>query len=51
MYLDPPASEERVPSSYPFRVALGLSALGVLFVGIVPGPLLRLAEIAVGSLA
>ena len=51
MYLEPPASEERVPSSYPFRVALGLSALGVLFVGIVPGPLLRLAEIAVGNLA
>ena len=51
MYLEPPASEDRIPSSYPFRVALGLSALGVLFVGIVPGPLLRLAEIAVGNLA
>ncbi|MCE2403650.1 MAG: NADH-quinone oxidoreductase subunit N [Dehalococcoidia bacterium] len=50
MYLDPPASEERLPSSYPFRLALGLSVLAVLFVGIVPGPLLRLAEIAVGNL-
>ena len=50
MYLEPAASEERLPSSYPFRLALGLSVLAVLFVGVVPGPLFRLAEIAVGSL-
>ena len=50
MYLEPPHSEERVPSSHAFRVALGVSVLGVLVIGIVPGPLLRLAEIAVGTL-
>ena len=50
MYLEPAPSEERVPSSHAFRVALGLSALGVLVIGVVPGPLLRLAEIAVGTL-
>ena len=50
MYLEPPHSEERVPSSHVFRVALGVSVLGVLVIGIVPGPLLRLAEIAVGTL-
>ena len=50
MYLEPAPSEERVPSSHPFRLALGTSVLGVLVVGIVPGPLLRLAEIAVWTL-
>ena len=50
MYLEPPASEEKVPSSYAFRVALGVPVLGVLVIGIVPGPLLRLAEISVGTL-
>ncbi len=50
MYLEPAPSEEKVPSSYVFRVALGISVLGVLGVGILPGPLLRLAEISVGSL-
>ena len=50
MYLVPSPSEERVPSSYAFRAALGVAALGVLVIGIVPGPLLRLAEIAVNTL-
>ncbi len=50
MYLEPPLSEEKVPTSYAFRAALGVSALGVLVVGIVPGPLLRLAEISVATL-
>ena len=50
MYLDPSASEERVPSSPVFRVALGVSALGILVFGIVPGPLLRLAELSVETL-
>jgi NADH-quinone oxidoreductase subunit N len=50
MYLEPAPSEERVPSSHAFRAALGLSALGVVVIGIVPGPLLRLAEISVGTL-
>ena len=50
MYLEPAASDERVPSSHAFRVALGISALGVVAIGIVPGPLLRLAEISVSTL-
>ena len=50
MYLEPAQSEEKVPSSHVFRAALGLSVLGVLAMGIVPGPLLRLAEISVGTL-
>ena len=50
MYMEPAPSEERVPSSQAFRVALGVSALGILVTGVVPGPLLRLAEISVGTL-
>ena len=50
MYLAPAPSEEKVPSSPVFRIALGVSVLGILVVGVVPGPLLRLAEIAVGTL-
>ena len=50
MYLEPPPSEERVPSSPVFRIALGISALGILVFGIVPGPLLKLAEFSVETL-
>ena len=50
MYLEPAPSDERVPSSQALRVALGVSALGILVIGVVPGPLLRLAEISVGTL-
>ena len=50
MYLQPAPSEERVPSTNVFRVALGLSTLGIVVVGIIPGPLLRLAEISVDTL-
>ena len=50
MYLDPAPSEEKVPSSHAFRIALGISALTVVALGIVPGPLLRLAEISVSTL-
>ena len=50
MYLQPTPSQERVPSSLPFRLALGLCGLGVLFLGIVPGPLLGAAQTAVGTL-
>ena len=49
MYLQPAASEEAVPSSYAFHAALGISALGVLVIGVVPGPLLKAAETAVNS--
>ncbi|MBI4297137.1 MAG: NADH-quinone oxidoreductase subunit N, partial [Chloroflexi bacterium] len=47
MYLQPAPSSDRVPSSAPFRLALALSGLGVLVLGIVPGPLLNAAQIAV----
>jgi len=46
MWLGQPASEEKVPSSGALRLALSLSILGVLFLGIVPGFVMRLAEIA-----
>ena len=48
MWLGEPASEEKVPSSGALRVALALSCLGVLLLGIVPGFIMRLAELAAG---
>ncbi|MBA7658308.1 NAD(P)H-quinone oxidoreductase subunit 2 [subsurface metagenome] len=48
MWLGEPASEEKVPSSGALRVALSLSCLGVLLLGIVPGFIMRLAELAAG---
>ena len=50
MYLDPSPDEERVPASQALRASLGISALGILVIGIVPGPLLRLAELSVDVL-
>jgi len=46
MWLGKPASEEKVPSSGALRVALALSCLGVLLLGIVPGLMMKLAGIA-----
>ncbi|MBI2861041.1 MAG: NADH-quinone oxidoreductase subunit N [Chloroflexi bacterium] len=46
MWFGEPVSGERVPSTASLRLALTLSALGVLFIGIAPGPVMRLAEIA-----
>ena len=46
MWLGEPASEEKVPSSGALRVALALSCLGVLLLGIIPGYVMRLAEMA-----
>ena len=46
MYLDPPTSEEGVPTSPSLKLALGVSALGVLVFGFLPGPLLRLVELS-----
>lgn len=51
MYLDTAASEEPVPSPAPVRVAVLLSAAGVLVLGVFPSPLLRLAETAVRVLS
>jgi len=46
MWLGEPASEEKVPSSGALRVALSLSCLGVLLLGIIPGFVMKLAELA-----
>ncbi|MFH1382436.1 MAG: NADH-quinone oxidoreductase subunit N [Chloroflexota bacterium] len=46
MWFGEPASAERVPSSGALRLALSLSCLGVLFLGIVPGFVLNLAQAA-----
>ena len=47
MYLGAPLSEEKVPSSGALRAALSFSCLGVLFLGIYPWALLKVAESAV----
>ncbi len=46
MWLGEPASEEKVPSSGALRVALSLSCLGVLLLGIIPGYIMKMAEAA-----
>lgn len=46
MWLGEPASEEKVPSSVALRVALSLSCLGVLLLGIIPGFVMKLTELA-----
>ena len=46
MWLGEPASEEKVPSSGSLRLALALSCLGVLLLGIIPGFAMKLAEFA-----
>ena len=51
MWLGEPASEEKVPSSGALRVALALSCLGVLLLGIIPGLMMKLAELASRILA
>jgi NADH-quinone oxidoreductase subunit N len=51
MYLAPALSEERVPASWPLGFALGVATLGVLFIGVVPTPLISAAERAVNVFA
>lgn len=46
MWFGEPASDEKVPSSGALRLALFLSCLGVLLLGIVPGLVMRVAEFA-----
>jgi NADH-quinone oxidoreductase subunit N len=46
MWLGEPASAEAVPSSASLRVALSLSCLGVLFLGIAPSLVMKAAEAA-----
>ncbi len=51
MYLEQPLSEERVPSSVALRLALTVACVGVLVLGVMPEPLLRIAELAVITLS
>ncbi|MFQ5996090.1 MAG: NADH-quinone oxidoreductase subunit N [Dehalococcoidales bacterium] len=46
MWLGQAASKEKVPSSGALRLALSLSCLGVLLLGIIPGYVMKLAEFA-----
>lgn len=46
MYLQEPASAERIPASASLRVALLVSAVAVLVLGLNPDPLLGIAELA-----
>jgi NADH-quinone oxidoreductase subunit N len=46
MWFNEPISPEKVPSSVALKIALALTSLGVLFVGIAPGWLMKLAETA-----
>jgi len=46
MWMDKPASRAKVPSSTALRVALALSCLGVLLLGIIPGFVMKLAQMA-----
>jgi NADH-quinone oxidoreductase subunit N len=46
MWLGEPASPEKVPSSGAPRLALFICCLGVLLLGIIPGLVMRLAEVA-----
>jgi len=46
MWLGEPVSAEKVSSSVALRVALSLSCLGVLLLGVIPGFVMRLAELA-----
>ena len=51
MWLSQAASEEKVPSSGALRLALSLSCLGVLILGIIPGYVMKLAELAASMFA
>ena len=44
MWFGEPASEEKIPSSVAPRIALILTCLGVLLLGLIPGLVMRLAE-------
>ncbi len=46
MWFGTPASEEKVPSTGALRLALAISCLGVLLLGIMPGYIMKLAELA-----
>jgi NADH-quinone oxidoreductase subunit N len=51
MWFNEPSSAEGVPSSLALRIALGFSCVGVLFIGLAPGSLMKLAETAARMLS
>ena len=46
MWFNPAASREKVPSSIPPKIALAICCLGVLLLGVIPGLIMKLAELA-----
>ena len=50
MFLAPAESEERITYSSPVLVAVAVSAIGILLIGILPGPLFEITESAVRTL-
>ena len=46
MWLGEAASDEKVPSSIALRVGLVLSSIGVLLLGVIPGYVMKVAEVA-----
>ena len=50
MYMERPESEERVTTAYVPQVALYVSAIGILALGVFPGPLIKFAETAAAVL-
>ena len=46
MWFGEPASTERVPSSGALRLALAISCAGVLVLGIIPGAVMKIAQLA-----
>ncbi len=50
MYMAPGEPGELVPSSMPVRLSLALTSLGVLGLGVLPGPLIKVSEAAASSL-
>ena len=51
MWLGQAVSEEKMPSSGVLRLALSLCCLGVLLLGIIPGYIMKLAELAASMFA
>ena len=50
VYLAPTESEERITYSSPVLVAVAVSAVGILLIGILPGPLFEITESAVRTI-
>jgi NADH-quinone oxidoreductase subunit N len=50
MVLDDPQDESRFAATAPIQAMLGLAAVGVLFLGLVPAPLISAAQRAAESL-